>query len=51
MEFFFTTPNSTRSPSAEKIFNDCPVMIMEKREWQRVESELPAAGGNGMLYG
>ena len=29
MEFFFTTPNSTSRPSAEKMFSDCPVMMID----------------------
>ncbi len=29
MEFFFTTPKSTSRPSAEKMFSDCRVMIID----------------------
>ena len=30
IEFFFTTPNSTSSPSAEKMFSDCLKMMIDR---------------------
>ena len=36
IEFFFTTPNSTSRPSAEKMFSDCLKMMIESSANGRV---------------